>query len=392
MPVHDPPQAPPDSGNASSPGPMRVLVVTVVHHPQDSRIRHRQIPALLEAGWQVTYLAPFAAHGLPVPAPTDALTCLDLPRASGRERLTAARAARAAVRRLAPGHDIVLVHDPELLPATAGLGLRHLVWDVHEDPAGALLVKDWLPGPLRRPVAAGWRAAERLVEGRHPLLLAEHAYAQRFHREHTVVPNAVVVPETVPPAGGARLVHVGNLTRARGSEVMVETARLAHEASGGAITLEVIGPARDEASREAMERGHDAGYIIWRGFLPAQEAMAAVDGALAGLSLLRDLPNYRGSMPTKVVEYLAHGVPALTTPLPLAEEIVHEAQAGVVVPFDDPQAAADAAVRLWRDPGTAAAMGARGRALVHERYDWAKGCAAFVAALTDIARERSPRR
>mgnify|MGYP001055796771 CR=1 FL=1 len=374
------------------PGPHRALVVTVVHHPQDSRIRHREIEALLRAGWQVTYLAPFVDHDLPLPEPTRALTCIDLPRAAGRHRLAAARAARAAVRRLAPEHDVVLVHDPELLPATAGLGVDHLVWDVHEDPAGALGVKEWLPRPLRRPVAAGWRGAERLVERRHPLLLAEHAYAGRFRREHAVVPNAVVVPEVVPEAGGARLVHVGNLTAARGSEVMVEAARLAHEASDGAITLEVVGPARDDASRTAMERGVAAGYVTWHGFLPAAEAMATIDGALAGLSLLRDLPNYRGSMPTKVVEYLAHGVPAITTPLPLAEEIVLEARSGVIVPFDDPEAAADAAVRLWRDPAEAAAAGRRGRGLVRERYDWEKGGAAFVEELTRIAGERSPRR
>lgn len=373
-------------------GPHRALVVTVVHHPQDSRIRHREVSALLAAGWQVTYLAPFVAHDLPLPTPTPTLTCLDLPRAAGRARLAAARAARAAVRRLAPEHDVVLVHDPELLPALAGLGLTHLVWDVHEDPAGALVVKDWLPAPLRRPVASLWRRAEGLIERRHPLLLAEHAYAERFRRPHTVVPNAVVVPQDVPPAGGGRLVHVGNLTTARGSVTMVETARLAHAASDGAISLEVVGPARDTASREAMERGVAGGYVTWRGFLPAQEAMAAIDGALAGLSLLADLPNYRGSMPTKVVEYLAHGVPAITTPLPLAEEIVREADAGVVVPFADPQATADAVLRLWRDPAAAAAMGSRGRDLVRERYDWAKGGAAFVAALTEIARERSPRR
>lgn len=374
------------------PGPHRALVVTVVHHPQDSRIRHREIAALLEAGWQVTYLAPFASHDLPVPQATPALTCLDLPRAAGRTRLAAARAARAAVRRLAPEHDIVLVHDPELLAATAGLGVDHLVWDVHEDPAGALAVKDWLPAPLRRPVAAGWRRAERQVERRRPLLLAEHAYADRFSGRHAVVPNAVVVPATVPPAGGARLVHVGNLTTARGSEVMLEAARLAHKGSDGAITLEVVGPARDEASRAAMERGAAAGYIVWRGFLPAAEAMATIDGALAGLSLLRDLPNYRGSMPTKVVEYLAHGVPAITTPLPLAEEIIVEANAGAIVPFDDAEAAAESALRLWRDPTEASAMGLRGRELVRARYDWAKGGAAFVAELTRIARERSPRR
>lgn len=374
------------------PGPRRALVVTVVHHPEDSRIRHREIEALLGAGWQVTYLAPFAAHDLPVPEPTPGLTCHDLPRAAGRRRLGAARAARAAVRRLAPEHDVVLVHDPELLPATAGLPLDHLVWDVHEDPAGALAVKDWLPGPLRRPVAAGWRRAERLVERRHPLLLAEHAYADRFDGEHAVVPNAVVVPEQVSPAGGSRLVHVGNLTAARGSELMVEAARLAHAESEGAITLEVVGPARDEASRQAMERGVAEGFVTWRGFLPANEAMATIDGALAGLSLLQDLPNYRGSMPTKVVEYLAHGVPAITTPLPLAEEVVLEARGGAIVPFDDPEETAAAVVRLWREPDGAAAMGRRGRDLVRARYDWAKGGADFVAELTRIARERSPRR
>jgi glycosyltransferase involved in cell wall biosynthesis len=372
--------------------PLRALVVTVVHHPQDSRIRHREISALLAAGWQVTYLAPFVAHDLAVPAPADGLTCRDLPRAAGRDRLTAARAARTAVRRLAPDHDVVLVHDPELVPALAGLGLRHLVWDVHEDPAGALVVKDWLPAPLRRPVAAAWRGAERLVERRHPLLLAEHAYAGRFRREHTVVPNAVVVPETVPPAGGARLVHVGNLTTARGSEAMVEVARRAHAGSDGAITLEVVGPARDEASRAAMEAGVAEGIVVWHGFQPAERAMATIDGALAGLALLRDLPNYRGSMPTKVVEYLAHGVPAVTTPLPLARELVEESGGGLVVPFEDVQAAADAVLRLWRTPEEAAAMGRRGRELVRERYDWAKGGAAFVAALTEVAAARSPRR
>ena len=43
------------------------LVMTVVHNPEDSRIRQRQIEALIAAGWQVTYAAPFRAFGLEVP-------------------------------------------------------------------------------------------------------------------------------------------------------------------------------------------------------------------------------------------------------------------------------------------------------------------------------------
>ena len=37
---------------------MRVVVCTIVHHPADARIYHRQIRALLEAGHQVIYIAP----------------------------------------------------------------------------------------------------------------------------------------------------------------------------------------------------------------------------------------------------------------------------------------------------------------------------------------------
>ena len=37
---------------------MRVVVCTVVHHPADARIFYRQIQALLDAGHQVTYIAP----------------------------------------------------------------------------------------------------------------------------------------------------------------------------------------------------------------------------------------------------------------------------------------------------------------------------------------------
>ncbi|HEX4829649.1 MAG TPA: glycosyl transferase, partial [Trebonia sp.] len=44
---------------------MRVLVCTAVHHPADARIYFRQIRALLDAGHQVTYIAPWSEPGAP---------------------------------------------------------------------------------------------------------------------------------------------------------------------------------------------------------------------------------------------------------------------------------------------------------------------------------------
>src|SRR5690606_27062165 len=64
--------------------PMHALVATVVHHPEDARILHRQIRALLDAGHSVTYLAPFRERGV---TPWPELTAVDVPRAAGRRRL-----------------------------------------------------------------------------------------------------------------------------------------------------------------------------------------------------------------------------------------------------------------------------------------------------------------
>ncbi len=88
----------------------RALVMTVVHHPEDARIRHRQIDALLSAGWEVTYAAPFAGYGLPAVSTHPRLTVVDLPRALSRSRVAAFRAARALLEARGAGHDVAHPH------------------------------------------------------------------------------------------------------------------------------------------------------------------------------------------------------------------------------------------------------------------------------------------
>src|SRR5690606_41717814 len=62
------------------------------------------------------------------------VTPVDLPRAAGRRRLGAVRAARRRIREMRDDVDLVLLHDPDLLLAVAGLRRRPVVvWDVHEE-------------------------------------------------------------------------------------------------------------------------------------------------------------------------------------------------------------------------------------------------------------------
>jgi glycosyltransferase involved in cell wall biosynthesis len=392
---------------------MHVVVCTVVHHPADARIYFRQIRALLDAGHQVTYIAPWSEPGAPSASASSAsapgssasapassgidrdfrghgngnrdqsLVPVTIPRAVGRRRLGALRAARAALREHAPGADLLLVHDPELLLVLPPRAKRPpTVWDVHEDTAAALTTKAWLPAFLRPVAAGGVLFAERQAERRLHLILAEHGYNARFVREHPVVPNTTYVPDAVaPPSGPRRVVYVGLISPDRGSAEMTGLGRLLVPHG---ITVDLVGPA-DAAAQAHIQAAGDA--VRWHGFLPNEEALTVASGALAGLSMLHDEANFRHSMPTKVHEYMARGLPVITTPLPLAEDLVKNADCGFVVPFNDSKAAADAVLRLDADPDLRVKMGLRGHEAARNSLGWAADARAFVAQLETWARE-----
>ena len=344
-----------------SAGP-RVLVVTVVHRPDDARILHRQIAHLRAEGLTVTYAAPWAATGV---IPPDGLEVRDLPRASGRERLAALLAARDLLRREASQHDLVLIHDPELLLAVRLAGVTRIppvVWDVHEDTAVALGDREWVPRPLRRLLAAFVRRLERWAERNVQLVLAEDGYRARFRRVHPVVrnhpwssqrpdPTQDVVPD-VPP----RILYVGRISRGRGVTTILGLAR----ALRGTVRVELAGPV-DADVRDLVDAAVADGEVTWHGFVPNDRLGALLRGGTVGLSLLTDDPNYRVSMPSKVIEYLAHGLPVVATPLPTVVALLEEEGGGLLVPFDDVEATVAAVQRILADPDLFAALSAQGR-------------------------------
>ncbi|APC37278.1 MULTISPECIES: glycosyltransferase [Nocardiopsis] len=364
---------------------MHALVATVVHHPEDARILHRQIRALLDAGHSVTYVAPFRECGV---TPWSELRSVDVPRASGRERLASLRAARAVLAEQAPLADLLLFHDPELLMA---LPSRRpvTVWDVHEDTAAALLTKAWVPRALRRPLGTVVRSFERHAERRMRLMLAEEGYRSRFRLEHPVVPNTTEVPEfPAREPGDDRIVYLGQVSEARGARELVELGRMLRPHG---VRLEVIGGA-DAGVRPLLREAQQEDVLHWYGFVPNDRALRICAGAMAGLSLLHDTPNYRHSMPTKVVEYMAHGLPVVTTPNPMAQELVTgrpEGPSGLVVPFGDVSAAAESVLRLRRDAELRRNLARTGHRIARTSFHWPVQARLFVKRLEAWADEAS---
>jgi glycosyltransferase involved in cell wall biosynthesis len=347
----------------------RVLVVTVVHRPDDGRILHRGIRSLRAAGMHVTYAAPWRATSV---APPEGLATRDLPRAAGRRRLDALLAAVRLLREEGPQHDLVLLHDPELLLAVRIVGVRRLppvVWDVHEDVGAALMGREWIPRPLRRAVVAVVARFERWAERELHLVLAEAQYRTRFLRAHPVVRNLPWGPSgahrdaDVPAAtrdgddGRACVLYIGRISAGRGLDAMLELGRRL----GDAARVELVGDP-DAELRTRVEAADADAIVRWHGYVPSDRTGPFLARARVGLCLLDDEPNYRVSLPSKVVEYLAHGIPVVATPLPEVAALLADG-GGTLVPFGDVDAAEAAVRRYVVDRDAHATDAARAREL-----------------------------
>ena len=86
--------------------------------------------------------------------------------------------------------------------------------------------------------------------------------------------------------------------------------------------------------------------------------------------VLQPIPNYINSLPVKMFEYMAAGVPVVAADFPLWREIVSGAKCGLTVDPSDPSRIADAIERLVEDTETAQRMGRRGRQAVETTYHW----------------------
>lgn len=335
----------------------RLLVVSTVHPADDPRIR-RKLIGTLQSEWDVT----FAGRG---PGPTNqaGITWRELAGGRFRRWFVAARLL------IGGAYDVASLHDPELLPLgyLASLLGHEVVFDVHENVPAQIRTKQWLPRVFRRPLAglAGWllhRAEKRLA-----ITLAEPGYGELFHHPHPVFPNYLVgIPPSPRPADPETgIVYLGDVTEARGLTLAVSAA-----ASAGVERMTIMGRCPTEYRSRLIDIAARGGLELhFHGFVPLDRAIEIVAGARLGLSPLLDIPNYRHSLPTKVLEYLAVGVPTLASDLPGTRAVIAGRPGVILLPPGDHDAWAEAIVAASADPSLRAAAG-EGVPGILDAYMW----------------------
>jgi glycosyltransferase involved in cell wall biosynthesis len=353
---------------------MRVAHVTSAHPRDDVRVFLKECRSLARAGHDVTLIV---ADGLGDEIRSD-VAIRDAGASSGRaSRILGAqwRVFRLAIEVDA---DVYHLHDPELLPLCPLLKRRGkcVVFDAHEDVPKQILGKHYIPRILRSSVAASFALFERFVcRYTDGIIAATPTIREKFRAFHPHVEdvnNFPLLGELDPPAQhkltGTRVCYIGSIAGIRGIREIVSALALSR-ADARLLLAGGFAEAETEADVRAAAGWSKVEHL---GVLGRQGVKDVLAGSVAGLVTLYPTPNYLDSLPIKMFEYMAAGIPVIASNFPLWRDIVDGNQCGVCVDPHDPAAIAAAIDGFVLDPTRASAMGENGRRAVLDRYNWGR--------------------
>lgn len=392
----DHPEGRPVSPQARAVRPAKAVHLTSVHVADDNRIFHKECRSLAEAGFEVVLVAPHPADEVfqgiqirAVPKPGNRLV---------RMFVTTTRVLRRGV---AEKGDVYHIHDPEMVPWALVLRLmgKPVVYDVHEDYVTGIAAVDYLPKPIAWSAARIYSLFENIARRTFTIVIAERYYERRLkgavhvlnHMRQDLADGLAAIPRTTEPQARPRFLYAGSITESRGALILAElTTRVPGielvmvgrcypelleqmEARSGDTAINLV----DEDGETTVHRANDAPNaasltIEGVGFhVPHERIIHALSQQWTGaLAVFPPSDFYREKELTKFFEYMAAGLPIISSNFPTWRALIETHEVGLVVDPRSLDEVASAALRLHSRPDEAWRFAQNGRTAMAEHFSW----------------------
>ena len=351
----------------------RICHITTVHPRYDTRIFVKECASLAANGFEV-YLIVADGKGDEI---KNGVNIQDIGKPANRRKrhLYYSRKIRSKAETLKA--DLYHFHDPELLRAGARLRRKGhaVVYDAHEDVPRQMLTKAYLPGPVWKIIAALFERYENSVARKlSGVITATPFIRDRFLKIQPRVVEVQNFPflkefkkeEANPPLSKEDAVcYVGSITKVRGIFPVVEALSYV-----GDTTLLLGGNFESEELREAVVKTPGWEYVKELGFLSREAVSETMAKSMAGLVVLYPTINYLDSIPVKMFEYMAAGIPVIASDFPYWKKLLEGVDCALFVDPLDPKAIAEAIAWLKQHPDRVKEMGVIGRKAVEVKFNW----------------------
>ena len=349
---------------------VKICHMTSAHPKEDVRIFHKECTSLAQSGYEV-YLVEhgetYDKNGVHI------VGTGEMPRKRFR-RMTegTSRVYRAA---LAQDCDLYHFHDPELLPV--GLTLKKkgkkVIFDIHENTAGAIREKGYIPSIFRGMLSKLYETYEAYCCRKLDALITVTPTQTESYLK--INPNTVEVSNfpklsehyQEPSFKNRALVFAGAINSQWNHELIIRALRDIPD-----VEYVICGTANKYLGRLKTLPGWEK--VNYKGRIPHEQVNNVMAECMIGVALLCPGRNTAGTIGTmgntKIFEEMMAGLPVICTDFKLWRDFVDRYQCGICVDPSDEQAVIAAIDYLLNHPEEAKMMGKNGRRAVIEEFSW----------------------
>lgn len=359
-----------------------IAIVCTAHPISDNRMFVRWAKGLLGLGWRVSFIGP--VRGRVLPAIPDGIEFIEVVHeARYLRRALGAKRVLPHLNRLKP--DVVIFPDPELFPVLLAYGRKSralVVFDRHEnfDQPGPLTSK----GPLSNLIAKAYSIYEHLMAPKlgGVIVVLEEMIDNLNPATNVVVahnfPSRQVAESLAKPRSESleyTCVNLGAVHTSRGLVEQLEVTRhLVNDRKRHDFKFCLGGnfdPGSLEKSQEFIKQHKLGGNLT---LIPKHIAHNTVldyfRKAQIGFSPYLDNAKAKITMQNKILEFMAAGMPIITSPSSMNGRLVENSGCGKLHWANETEAIADTIEQWMDDPAAASELGKRGQDYLFKHCLW----------------------
>ncbi|MEM2929041.1 MAG: glycosyltransferase family 4 protein [Nitrososphaerota archaeon] len=364
----------------------KICHITTVHNVFDTRIFYKECNSLKENGYDV-YLIAIAENLTEI----NGIKIISLKKPKNRFLRFIFTNLHAFIKAIKLKADVYHFHDPEFIFWGFILKMilrKKIIYDVHEDYPGEILIKDWIPTKLLKVIISKiFSIIESLLSSRFDaLILAQETYLKRFknYRNQIIILNnypiiknySIDYKKNDNRKDSFNMIYSGSITVERGVWIMIKTIELLIKNKKN-IKLYLVGyfPNKslyEDITKYIENKNLTENVIIYGGnrFVKREEIDKIYTYMDVGLVIFPYNNYFSDKILTKFFEYMLYELPIIATDFPLWKEFMTQNRCGLVVSPENLEEISNKIYYLMKNESLRKEMGKFGREIVLKAYNW----------------------